>query len=90
MMDVSNIFQSLIIMALYALLVLFIPAIVMKKRLSNQRMYERFIIYVVSGNFYIINVVFILQLIHISNFFTLLVLYLTPILYVLIKPGLKI
>ena len=89
MMDVSNIFQSLIIMALYALLVLFIPAIVMKKRLSNQRMYERFIIYVVSGNFYIINVVFILQLIHISNFFTLLVLYLTPILYVLINPRVK-
>lgn len=89
MMDVSNIFQSLIIMALYALIVLFMPSIVMKKRLSNQRMYERFIIYVVFGNFYIINIVFILQLIHISNFFTLLVLYLIPILYVLIKPHVR-
>ncbi len=89
MMDISNIFQSLMIMALYALLVLFVPSLVMKKRLSNQRMYERFIIYVVFGNFYIINIVFILQLIHISNMFTLLVLYLAPVLYVLIKPRAK-
>lgn len=89
MMDISNILWSLLIMALYTLLVLFVPSLVMKKRLSNQRMYERFMIYVVFGNFYIINIVFILQLIHISNMFTLLVLYFAPVLYVLIKPNIN-
>lgn len=89
MMDISNIFTSLLIMAEYAFLVLFVPSVVMKKRLSNQRMYERFMIYVVFGNFYIINIVFILQLMHISNMFTLLLFYTGPVLYVLIKPHSK-
>ncbi len=90
MMDISNIFQSIGLMILYSLLVLFVPSLVMGKKLSNQSLYERFMIYTVFGNFYIINVVFILQLIHISNRFTLIALYMLPILFVLIKPRVKI
>lgn len=86
MMDISNIFQSLVIMALYSFVVLVVPSAVLGKRLSNRRLYERFMIYVVFGNFYIINVVFILQLLHISNVFTIVMLYSCPILYAKIRP----
>jgi hypothetical protein len=76
-------------MALYTALVVLVPAMVMGKRLSNQTLYERFMIYVVFGNFYIINIVFILQLMHISNRATLLLLYLVPVLFLLIKPHVR-
>src|SRR5574344_340537 len=89
MMDLSNTLWSVLILALYSLLVLCVPAAVLGKKLSNRRLCERFLIYVVFGNFYIINIVFILQLIHISNMFTLIVAYLCPILYAIIKPRRK-
>jgi hypothetical protein len=76
-------------MALYTAIVVLVPAAVMGKRLSNRTLYERFMIYVVFGNFYIINIVFILQLMHISNRATLLLLYLVPVLFVLIKPHVR-
>ena len=88
-MDLSNTLWSVLILALYSLLVLCVPAAVLGKKLSNRRLCERFLIYVVFGNFYIINIVFILQLIHISNMFTLIVAYLCPILYAIIKPRRK-
>lgn len=86
MMDISNIFQSLVIMALYSFVVLFVPSTVLGKRLSNRRLCERFMIYVVFGNFYIINVVYILQLMHISNVFMVVMLYSCPIVYAKIRP----
>lgn len=49
----------------------FMPAVVMHKRIAKRRLCEKFLICVVAGNFYIINVVFILQFLHISNRFTL-------------------
>ena len=89
MMDLSNTLWSVLILALYSLLVLCVPAAVLGKKLSNRRLCERFLIYVVFGNFYIINIVFILQLIHISNMFTLIAAYLCPVLFALIKPHRK-
>lgn len=56
---------------LYSLMTVFMPAVVMHKRIAKRRLCEKFLICVVAGNFYIINVVFILQFLHISNRFTL-------------------
>ena len=89
MMDLSNTLWSVLILALYSLLVLCVPAAVLGKKLSNRRLCERFLIYVVFGNFYIINIVFILQLMHISNMFTLIATYLCPVLFVIIRPRRK-
>lgn len=70
-MSVTNVVQSIWILILYSLMIVFMPAVVMHKRIAKRRLCEKFLICVVAGNFYIINVVFILQFLHISNRFTL-------------------
>ena len=70
-MSVTNVVQSIWILILYSLMTVFMPAVVMHKRIAKRRLCEKFLICVVAGNFYIINVVFILQFLHISNRFTL-------------------
>ena len=46
---------------LYSLMTVFMPAVVMHKRIAKRRLCEKFLICVVAGNFYIINVVFSLS-----------------------------
>ena len=70
-MSVTNVVQSIWILILYSLMTVFMPAVVMHKRIAKRRLCEKFLICVVAGNFYIVNVVFILQFLHISNRFTL-------------------
>ena len=60
-MSVTNVVQSIWILILYSLMTVFMPAVVMHKRIAKRRLCEKFLICVVAGNFYIINVVFILQ-----------------------------
>ena len=70
-MHVINALQSLGILVLYTILVLAVPAAVLSRRISGRRLCEKFLICIIAGNFYIINIVFILQFMHISNGFTL-------------------
>lgn len=70
-MHVINALQSLGILVLYTILVLAVPAAVLGRRISGRRLCEKFLICIIAGNFYIINIVFILQFLHISNGFTL-------------------
>ena len=68
MLTILQIAQAL---SAYTLVTLILPGIMLHKHLAEYKMSERLIGYFLAGNFYIINVVFILQFLHISNRFTL-------------------
>ena len=68
MLTILQIAQAL---SAYTLVTLILPEIMLHKYLAEYKMSERLIGYFLAGNFYIINVVFILQFLHISNRFTL-------------------
>lgn len=71
-MGVINAFQSILILFLYTFIVVIIPSLILGKRFANRRFAHRFMIYLTVGNTYIINIVFLLQLMKISNKVTLI------------------
>lgn len=77
-MNVITAFQLLGFFCAYFVVTVLIPHFVLGKSLRIRSRYEKFMIYSVFGNFYVINLVFILQLLHISNTFTLLFFTILP------------
>lgn len=59
------------IFAAYTGVTLVLPALMFRRILRGRSLAEQFLMCYTFGNFYIINIVFLLQLLHISNFFTL-------------------
>lgn len=59
------------IFAVYTDVTLALPALMFRRILRGRSLAEQFLMCYTFGNFYIINIVFLLQLLHISNFFTL-------------------
>lgn len=70
------------IFAAYTGLTVLLPAVMFRRILKGRRLSEQFLMCYTFGNFYIINIVFAVQLMHISNFWTLLLF--TVVLSVLI------
>lgn len=70
--------QIIQIFAIYSGMTVFLPAIILHKKVAKFSKSVRFMIYVISGNFYFINIVFLLQILHISNFYTLWFMTLVP------------
>lgn len=68
MLTILQIAQAL---AVYSLVTLVMPGILLHKRFARYRRAERFIGYFLIGNFYIINLVFLLQFLHLSSTITL-------------------
>ena len=66
----------------YMCIMLLLPWVMFRRILRGRRVAEQFLLCYTFGNFYIINIVFFLQLLHISNWLTLVLL--TTILSVLI------
>lgn len=66
----------------YMCIMLLLPGVMFRRILRGRRVAEQFLFCYTFGNFYIINIVFVLQLLHISNWLTLVLL--TTILSVLI------
>lgn len=64
--------QFIQILSLYLVVTVCLPAWVFHKKLSNFSLSVRLLIYYVIGNFFVINLVFLLQLLHISHWVTLL------------------
>lgn len=64
--------QSIEAFLAYVLVVVLLPAIVFKKRFKHLNLTQRFMAYFTIGNFYIMNLVLILELLKMSNRFTLL------------------
>ena len=76
------ILQFVGIFAAYTGLTVLLPAVMFRRVLRGRRLSEQFLMCYTFGNFYIINIVFAVQLLHISNFRTLVLL--TVVLSVLI------
>ena len=74
------------IFAAYTGITVLLPEIMFRRILKGRRLSEQFLMSYTFGNFYIINIVFALQLLHISNFFTLTAV--TVLMSILI--GLKV
>lgn len=76
------ILQFVGIFAAYTGMTVLLPAVMFRRVLRGRRLSEQFLMCYTFGNFYIINIVFAVQLLHISNFQTLVLL--TVVLSVLI------
>lgn len=74
------------IFAAYTGITVLLPEIMFRRILKGRRLSEQFLMSYTFGNFYIINIVFALQLLHISNFLTLTAV--TVLMSILI--GLKV
>ena len=74
-------FQLLRLMAVYLFITIFMPHFVLGKTLKLKSRYEKFICYTVIGNFYVINLTYILELLHIAYPFTLFLFTFVPILW---------
>lgn len=74
------------IFATYTGITVLLPEIMFRRILKGRRLSEQFLMCYTFGNFYIINIVFAVQLLHISNFFTLTAV--TVLMSILI--GLKV
>jgi len=70
-MQTLTIIQFISILAIYTGLTILLPAFVFHTKLRGERFCVRFLIYLSIGNFYLMNLVFLLQLMHISCGFTL-------------------
>ena len=77
-MTMLTLLQLTEIFTVYTVMTVCLPAVIFHKKVSGQRLTVRFMIYTTIGNFYIINLVFLLQLLHISNRYTLGFLTLIP------------
>lgn len=71
-MKMLTIFQLIEIFAVYGCMTIFVPAVIFHKLVEKQRLAVRLLIYIVIGNFYMMNLVFFLQLIHISYRITII------------------
>ena len=66
------------IFAAYTGLTVLLPAIMFRRILAGRRLSEQFLMRYTFGNFYIINIVFAVQLLHISGFWTLVLFTAVP------------
>ena len=71
-MQLLTVMQFTEVLFIYVFLAVLLPALVFYRKFKHEPVYARFMIYITFGNFYIMNLVFALQLLHISNRFTLI------------------
>lgn len=77
--------QTTLIFFLYSILTVLVPAFVLGSRFSHRRFTERVLFYYLFGNFYVMNLVFVLELLHISNRFTLIIGTLAPAFFAWVR-----
>ena len=65
-MNMLTLVQTVEVFSAYLFVSAWLPAFVFGKKLKEHRLIERFVIYFMIGNFYIINLVYLLQLLKIS------------------------
>ena len=72
-MKLFMILKFIQILCVYIGMTTVLPFFVLRTTLLRQRLTEKILICFLVGNFYIMNLVFLLQLLHISNQFTLII-----------------
>lgn len=76
--EVLTILQVIWSLASYLVMTLALPALLLYRKIKHLRFCERFIAYQMVGNFYMMNLVSVLELLHISNRVTLTMLTILP------------
>lgn len=84
-MQTLTILQFIGILTAYLGMTVLLPAFVFYRRVSEERFCVRFMIYLVIGNVYLMNLVLILQLLHISYRVTLLLGTVLPVIWALAR-----
>ena len=84
-MSVLSALQCLEAFFCYLLMTVIVPAAVFGKKFRKLDLNQKFMAYFTIGNFYMINIVFLLELLHISNRFTLIIFTVIPALVVFSK-----
>ncbi len=84
-MNVITFFQLIGLLLAYLLITVFLPEFVLGKTLHLKNRYEKFLCYTVIGNFYVINLVYLLELLHISHPVTLILFTVVPCLFIKIR-----
>lgn len=72
-MTVHTILQAVCLFIIYTVLTVVLPELVFHQKYKGRRTGERLMLDITVSNFYIMNLVFILQLLHISSIYTLLI-----------------
>lgn len=80
-----TILQFIGILAAYLGMTVLLPAFVFYRKVSGERFCVRFMIYLVIGNVYLMNLVLLLQLLHISNRITLFLGTVLPAVWALAR-----
>lgn len=84
-MEMLTILQLLEIAGVYSAMTLLLPSLLLYQKVKHLKFSARFLIYLVTGNFYLMNLVFILQLLHISNQVTLVFATFVPFGFVVYR-----
>lgn len=84
-MQTLTILQFIGVLAAYLGMTVLLPAFVFYRKVSEERFCVRFLIYLVIGNVYLINLVLVLQLLHISYWFTLFLGTVLPVLWTIAR-----
>ena len=79
-MELLTFLQLIYIIAIYLGVVVLIPAAVFHGKFEDHPFYVRYTAYTCIGNFYLMNLVFLLQLLHISSRATLILGVVLPAL----------
>lgn len=77
-MEALTVLQCIGILAAYLTMTLVLPAMLLYRKIQKLRFCERFIAYQMTGNFYMMNLVSVLELLHISNRVTLILFTILP------------
>ncbi len=77
-MEIRTVIEMIQVAIAYGFCVLIAPYIVFHARLKDKKLSEKFILCTVIGNFYIINIVFVIFLLHIPGRLTLYLFTLVP------------
>lgn len=72
-MKMLTILQFISVFGAYTFLTVLLPAIVFHHKFREERAIVRIFLYLTIGNFFYINLVYLLQILHISNRFTLII-----------------
>lgn len=80
-----TVLQFIEVLAAYVGMTVLLPAFVFNRRFREERFCVRFMIYLVIGNVYLMNLVLILQLLHISNRITLFLGTVLPAVWALAR-----
>ena len=83
-MTVHTILQAVCLFIIYTVLTVVLPELVFHQKYKGRRTGERLMLDITVSNFYIMNLVFILQLLHISSIYTLLIFTVMPVFAVII------